>query len=245
MPPQPVGNENFVKGPDSSDRKLSDSTGDGITAARRPSLGGCRDDRDEPAGVFSKRFSPRGEVFHPTSPEVGGPAFSASQRSAGELGAVLERQLLLANAEERSLASPGWRRLRGVVPLILLVVLMVGGLFGFLHFQDSMHSKINQLQEKVVELEDQTVLQRQTFERARKETSVQLENRRKENQSLTRVVERTVGELQKTFEDLQLARQENEKLEVAYREIMKRNSSAVAEFLSRLYPRWLMPKEDG
>jgi DNA repair exonuclease SbcCD ATPase subunit len=183
--------------------------------------------------------SSRGALFRPAPEEKeAGASGARAPWLGGETGAVLERQLLLVNAEE-AFPSRGWRWLRVSLLAVALVALVAGGIFAIWRQENKWSREIGNLEGRIGNLEKQAADEKQAQARAQEETRLELAERRKENQKLFALVEETGRRLQTTREEVSRLQGEKERLEQENRELKNRPGLRLSEFLSQLCPVWL------
>jgi hypothetical protein len=153
-----------------------------------------------------------------------------------EAGQVLERELLLASAEDVAIESSGWRGLRVLALLFLLASLVGAGLYAFHEIEDGWKREMESLQARIGDLEDESKVQEAAFRSAREQTAAELSARKEENQSLKLLVERSLARLQEAVDQVSALEAEREKLQG---ELQAKDPFSALEVLSRLYPSWL------
>jgi hypothetical protein len=195
--------------------------------------------------ALSQDFSSRGGLFRPASSEEkeGG---ARAPWLGGEAGAVLERQLLLANAEAEEFPPRSRRWLwSSLLAAAALIALVAGGFFGFRRIEEGWKQTIATLEGRIASLEKQISEQRAAMAVAREETAAKLAEERKKGQSLEALVEKTRSQLETTVGEVRRLREENEKLELEKRQLKVESEFKVEEFLSQFCPGWLLGLTEG
>jgi hypothetical protein len=147
------------------------------------------------------------------------PGSPRGERTSGETGAVLERQLLLARADEN-----GGERVSARAILIVTLVIVAGGLvaagvFGVREMRDYWTDRFDAVQGQIQQLQVKGAEREKAFLAATQKTEQHLARTEQENRVLQEKLARTASQLNATGATLQELQAEKVKIEARYRRL--------------------------
>lgn len=159
-----------------------------------------------------------------------------------EVGAALERDLLLAGTTED--APPGRgprtsRKLTGLILGFLALAVLGSGVFFFLESRRTWEGRIEVLEGELQSLREDSAAREQSLRESNAEKDAEIVDWRARVDSLTALADRTIQELKTSLEDLRQLRAEKQELEAGYRELVRKQRSPMDYFFSHWLPAWL------
>lgn len=180
----------------------------------------------------------------PNSTEIEGTAEPRTGLDGGrnalkaEIGATLERQLLLAGEPEQGPRSPGLSPgLRRAA--IAAVTIAVAGAGAFLFFQArrTWQDRVLGLQGELKQLGEESAKIEQNLRSAMMAKEEEIAQRKAEVERMAALADETLRQLRTSLDDYRKLREEKIAIEKDYRELLRQQSS-LATLLGRWVPRW-------
>jgi len=165
-----------------------------------------------------------------------------------DMGAALERQILLAAGQEEKWrgASPGIsgisRGLRIVIFGSILAAVASSGVFFFAQSRKTWEGKVTALQDQLTQLSRDGQLREDGLRKEIAAKDREIAERKADAQNIARIAEKSLGELKTSLDDLRRLREENLRLQSEYREAIRKQPSMDA-FFSRWLPQWLKARD--
>jgi len=208
-------------------------------------------------GGDTSRFAPRGlraSALDQRSgiglePEVRWPVGFGETAGSGspppldaEMGAALEREILLTGEQEpyRALPAPGpGRGIRRAVLTALLLGVAASAAVIFLEERRTWKGKVAALEERIEDTIREAARQEEALRKETREKEREIAERKAETQRIATLAEKTLVELRSSLEDNRKLQDEKVSVEVAYRSLLEEQRSSGAYFLMRWLPVWL------
>jgi hypothetical protein len=163
-----------------------------------------------------------------------------------EIGATLERQLLLAGEPQEdarpAILAPWVRRL---TLLTLLLAAVASGVFFFVQSRRTWEGKVAGLEEDLRKLAAASAERERALLHEQAAKDLQIAERKAEIGRIAALADDTLRQLRTSLDDFRKLREEKVALEREYRETLRREQASLDGFLQRWVPRWARPDVNG
>ncbi|MGQ9592204.1 MAG: hypothetical protein ACUVYA_18130 [Planctomycetota bacterium] len=185
----------------------------------------------------------RGETAACTPPddpaETGRTASRDSLRP--ELGAAVERRLLLQSADEDfAVERPrrARRRLGPAAGTILIAAALGAGAFGFLRERAAWRRTAETLERRLQSLRAEASAREEALRKESRAKDEEILERRRDAERVAGLAEETLAQLRATLDDFRRLSDEKRELERSYRRLLAERQAPLAQLLREVLPRW-------
>lgn len=158
-----------------------------------------------------------------------------------ELGAAVERRLLLQSADEDfAVERPrrARRRLWRAAGPILVAAALGAGAFGYLRERASWRRKAEMLERRLESARAEASAREEALRKESRAKDEEILERRRDAERVAGLAEETLAQLRATLYDLRRLSDEKRELESSYRRLLAERQAPLAQILREVLPRW-------